>query len=511
MSIKGKKSKNSAQNNIKVQESVPELKKIIADLQYRIDTLPVGYISRKVINGKERFYRQWREGDKLRSKYIKAGEFELVNAQIAERKQLEENLKRLEKQFAVLQILNSGNAYEFDSRKNEWQPVVAEDIFKYSPYINGESNPYLYLKWENQVIGNIDENYNVYFTAPDLNRVVSMYTSGKTFWNREEFFTFISERIPSRDRRDIEHILFKCGLNHYDVPGIARATRIINAKDLLWIAKKKNEKFEDAVTEVFESIFGRKTDLEGDSVDTPEGYNIKRYGVFNGKYGIYKKRINPLSTDVESEIAVYKLAMLMGIECCPCYRVDEDTVFSEFQYDFAKEYIVHFRRIIKEPRGEDELMNLISVRPQYFPDFAKLVALDFLTRQDDRHLSNIAVKVIDLEKKSKEKRKGQSLDELERFYPLYDNGRSLFYEDTGDTVNRALRDVPGFATSFGPKGTYLNHIETIKSMGVDYSKLLNLKSLTTKNVKSILKQSGFKDYRLDGSIEWIVKCKEYLM
>ncbi|MDR1158280.1 MAG: hypothetical protein LBK75_08295 [Oscillospiraceae bacterium] len=80
------------------------------------------------------------------------------------------------------------------------------------------------------------------------------------------------------------------------VPRIAGITRWIHPKDLLWIARTKSERLEAAMTDVFSSIFLQHVDKSGDSVDTPEGYNIKRYGVFEGRYGIYKQRISPLST-----------------------------------------------------------------------------------------------------------------------------------------------------------------------------------------------------------------------
>ncbi|MCL2059732.1 MAG: hypothetical protein FWH01_11880 [Oscillospiraceae bacterium] len=73
-----------------------------------------------------------------------------------------------------------------------------------------------------------------------------------------------------------------------------------------------------------------------DSVDTPEGYKIKRYGAFGEMYGIFKKRISTLHTDVESEIAVSLLADKLRVPVCPAVRTDKDTVFSTFMYDFQK-------------------------------------------------------------------------------------------------------------------------------------------------------------------------------
>lgn len=349
-----------------------------------------------------------------------------------------------------------------------------------------------YLKWNNDIIGMIAKDNAVRFVLPDYNDVVSVYTKGKKNWSSEQFSEFLSERIVSRERRDIEKILFRWGLSRYDVLKIAEITRCIHPKDLLWIANYKNEKLDDIMTDVFSSVFHQKIDMIGDSVDTPEGYNIKRYGVYNGKYGIYKQRISPLHTDVESEVAVFLLAEKLGVPCCPAYRVDKDTVFSEFMYDFSKDFVVHFRRLFEGKRLDNEYRNLISVRPQYKDDIAKMILLDFITRQDDRHLSNIAVLLSSGE---------------EKFYPLYDNGRSLFYEDTEEMVNAAVEDIPNYATTFGFSGTYYDYLLEIKKDRGSLKRLVNTK-LSESEIMEILIKSGFSGYRLSGAAKWIMKTLE---
>jgi hypothetical protein len=300
----------------------------------------------------------------------------------------------------------------------------------------------------------------------------------------------LSERIVSRDRRDIEQILFRCGLSEYDVMAIAAVTRGMHPKDMLWIANAPDEGYESAMTDVFSSVFTKRTDLAGDSVDSPEGFNVKRYGAYKGKYGIYKQRIGPLMADVESEVAVCLLANLMGVPCCPAHRVDEDTVFSEFLYDFSKEYIVHFRRLFDGARSGNELQNLLSARPQYRDDIVRMIALDFVTRQDDRHLSNIAIKI---------------MEDGEAFYPLFDNGRSLFYEDREDLVVKAAADPLLYVTTFGPAGTYYDALTDIaKDPDVKISRLVNL-NISAEETRSLLEAAGFEGYRFDGAAAWIEK------
>jgi hypothetical protein len=293
--------------------------------------------------------------------------------------------------------------------------------------------------------------------------------------------------VVSRDRRDIEKILFRCGLSRYDVLQIAEITRGIHPKDLLWVAHREDERLEDVMTDVFASVFHQRIDLVGDSIDTPEGYNIKRYGIYDGQYGIYKQRISPLAMDVESEVAVYLLAQKLGVPCCPAYRVDKDTVFSAFLYNFSQEYIVHFRRLFDGPRSDNEYQNLLAVRPQYADDIARMILLDFITRQDDRHLSNMAIKIS---------------GKAESFYPLYDNGRSLFYEDTEEMVRRALANPAAYATSFGYSGTHWDYVQEVARARGSLDGLINL-DVSRDEIASVLREAGFSGYRYDGALDWI--------
>lgn len=70
-----------------------DIYELIRLLEEKINALPTGYISKKNINGKTRYYLQWREEGKMKSKYIRDEELEELQQQIAERKRLQERLK----------------------------------------------------------------------------------------------------------------------------------------------------------------------------------------------------------------------------------------------------------------------------------------------------------------------------------------------------------------------------------------------------------------------------------
>lgn len=63
------------------------------ELEEEIARLPVGYISKKNIHGKIRYYRQWTENGKIKSQYVKEEELDELQDQIGRRKELQQRLK----------------------------------------------------------------------------------------------------------------------------------------------------------------------------------------------------------------------------------------------------------------------------------------------------------------------------------------------------------------------------------------------------------------------------------
>lgn len=347
-----------------------------------------------------------------------------------------------------------------------------------------------FLKWKDEVIAKINSDFSVDFIN-EKSSLLANPDGMNTHWSAERFAKFLDDRIISRQRRDIEKILFRCGLSNYDTFKIAERTKAINAKDLLWVTDNETDLFSDAISDVFESVFIKKVDSVGDSIDSPGGCNIKRYGVYEGNYGIYKNRLHPLSTDVESEVAVYKLGQRIGVPCCEAVQTDENTVFSKFEYNFSKDQIVHFRHLFEdgERTSDNELENLIDKRPNYTNDFYRMIFLDYLTKQDDRHLSNFAVKI------NPETR-------IETFYPLYDNGRSLFYQDNEKNIANDWKDPKTYCTTFGYVGSYYDHITDILTKNPEALSLIDL-SVTDDEIYFIMKNSGFDSLKLEGIVNWI--------
>ena len=91
--------------------------------EYRIEqvinSLPRGYISVKQIAGHTYYYRQWREGEKIISSYVPESYLNVVRQKIQIRKQNEELLKILRKDYkkAERAVLKLGEVKEEDIAK----------------------------------------------------------------------------------------------------------------------------------------------------------------------------------------------------------------------------------------------------------------------------------------------------------------------------------------------------------------------------------------------------------
>lgn len=72
-----------------------EYKELLAkklEIEQNLAVLPIGYISKKTIGGKQYLYLQTRNGDTVESKYIKAEEVEELTDQLSLRKEYEAEL-----------------------------------------------------------------------------------------------------------------------------------------------------------------------------------------------------------------------------------------------------------------------------------------------------------------------------------------------------------------------------------------------------------------------------------
>lgn len=344
----------------------------------------------------------------------------------------------------------------------------------------------MYLMYYNTIIGTIDQNG---LEIINRNRMVDIVFPSKKTVSLGELQQFLADRIVSPHRRDIERILNKLGLKEYSVFKIAEKTRAFNLSDKFWIAMSGNEVYEEVFKKTFEELFSGSYNHMLESASSPSGVNQKNYYIDMGSIGIEKKRLSPMQSDAEMEVAVYRLANKMGVKCCEAYMLTKDTVFSRYQYNFNNEAVIHVRKLIPESFEEQERYSMLKqMFSALLEDIQRMIVLDFVTRQDDRHLSNMAIKT-----------NGYYM----HWYDLYDNGRSLFFEDTEEMINESLTDVVNGCTTFGNVGTYYDAVCGVVK-DVKLSNIMNL-NVSDVEIEKCFEGLNIPEFRKQGAIQWIKK------
>jgi hypothetical protein len=78
-----------------LNEEYERLKRTILSYETMTAKLPKGSIRMKRINGREYAYLQWRDGKKIKSKYIKDSEKDAITELVARRRQYEKEIRAL--------------------------------------------------------------------------------------------------------------------------------------------------------------------------------------------------------------------------------------------------------------------------------------------------------------------------------------------------------------------------------------------------------------------------------
>lgn len=137
---------------------------------------------------------------------------------------------------------------------------------------------------------------------------------------------------------------------------------------------------------------------------TSLGIARKFFAKYKGHYCIVKFSKRSDNKDLENEIKYYKIARILGVDCCRVIysKYDgRDCCISIFEYNREKDVFSSFRKLNK-PLGKiyEQLSDKDKIK------YNNMMILDFVLSQQDRHYSNIALC-------------------NNRLYPLFDNGECL--------------------------------------------------------------------------------------
>lgn len=132
-------------------------------LEQEIGELPVGYISKKNIHGKTRYYRQWTENGKIKSQYIREEELEEVQDQIARRKELQQRLKELNQKAKGAKRASSGGrgrgagVMAFPEPDYETNVIVGEELLAMASNIQSNRKRDCYKELSGYLSGDCGE------------------------------------------------------------------------------------------------------------------------------------------------------------------------------------------------------------------------------------------------------------------------------------------------------------------------------------------------------------------
>lgn len=99
--------------------------------------------------------------------------------------------------------------------------------------------------------------------------------------------------------------------------------------------------------------------------------------------------------------------------------------------------------------------------------------------------------------------------DTESFYPLYDNGRSLFYQDSESLVKMKCADPILYCNSFGPIGTQWDALNDMLSKNPLLRESINL-DISDEAINTVLQRANFTGYRYEGAKVWIRKSIDAL-
>lgn len=139
----------------------------------------------------------------------------------------------------------------------------------------------------------------------------------------------------------------------------------------------------------------------------------------DGKYGMMKKSVSRGYYDNINEVLAFHLGKLFNVDVCEASfetwdGSNKDWVVSVYKYSPGELKIVS----CKNAFGINNFHNNFSIqaiKKRYgsntVKDFQRMIIFDIITRQTDRHIRNFSF-----------------IEDTDSMYPLYDNGRCLFWD-----------------------------------------------------------------------------------
>lgn len=331
--------------------------KKINDLLLELESLPNGYISHKIIHGKDYCYLQYKSNGKLISKYIKQDDVAKLEKDLAYRKQLEDEIKSI-----------------LDKEKN--LNHLSKTTLELTGYVL--SGDKIVAEFDKGILINIDN---------DLVPLIIKRT--------HDLIAFLSSRILDTSRtnaRLLKRIMNVHGEEEYLIALKNHATSVT---DNYWFRSKNSRlKYKDVA---LESDIYNEASLKGEMLYFPKeaklspqfsllGSYEKCWRIINDEWWMYKSESNE---ELYSELIASDISKLLNIPTA--------TYVKEEQYIKTKNFadIYNFESISGLAGDDDSyehvFKTLMNIDTELAKAYLKIIYFDVLVNNVDRHNENLGL------------------------------------------------------------------------------------------------------------------------
>lgn len=369
-----------------------------------------GYISRKIINGKERFYLQWTENGKLKSRYIKSDELDKVRASVERRKQIKEKLKELK---ATPEGVKNSNIKRKAVRnmQNITGTLMSEDR--------------VIATVKNGVITDADE------------RLLPLYLK-----RTENIEGWLASRAIDSHRTNSRLLKRALRLHTTDDVQTALAVNAATVTDRYWFRPEGSAAVYEDIR--FKENYFSELALRGDPDSfsrkpsrTPELTNTgsfeKCWKLIDGEWWMYK---NGNSEEYFSELFICKLCEKLGLPTAH-YELDGRYIRSK---DFTNGAAVNFepmRALVDDDEDYENCFNILNeISPDIAVQYLLLLWMDTVCYNMDRHTENFGL--------LRDVKTGRIIS----LAPNYDNNIALIAKGYPSDVRRTHDGLIGFLKAF---------------------------------------------------------------
>ncbi|MCQ2771664.1 MAG: hypothetical protein MJ238_00085 [Bacilli bacterium] len=352
----------------------------IEEMKTKLETLPKGYISKKIINGKVRFYLQYREGSKIVSKYIKSKDIATVEAQLIERKTIEEEISRRLSNGVKLAKLGE-HALSLTGDLMLFDKVIASFDEGVATYIDEHLVP-LYIK---------------------RTRDLASWLESRSIDSHRTHSRLLRKALRLKDNNEIRSVI---------------SAYALTITDAYWFRPLKSNKHYDEI--IFKdnlysavALDGNLLNIPSKPVITPELTNTGSYEkcwkMIDGEWWMYKKGNKD---ELFAELFSSRLAKLLSIPTAE-YEIEDGYIKTK---NIAKGY--NLEPISSLAGDDDSYENVFPVVLSLGEEIAKQYLIfmwfDCLVNNVDRHNENLAFL------------RDQTTGRIISLAPNYDNNMAMF-------------------------------------------------------------------------------------